>query len=173
MVVAVRIEDKGSFRAAAAALKGMDKSLSRELTYVLRKQVQPLMAEQRSAVRALPVSGVSGSTGLRRKVARGVRAKVAVSRMPKLRIITAMPNDGGKNGGLSMAWAPRGLESSFGGWRAPLYGNKHRWFPHSMKGPSWFIQPAVRKQPYLQNQVIKTLNATAIDIARTASALRG
>jgi len=166
VVVAVRIEDRGSFRAAADKLKSMDKSLARELTFVLRKQVQPLIVEQRAAVRALPVKGRSGSTGLRNKVARSVRLKAAVSRQPNLRIITAMAES-------KLAFAPRGLDTEFSGWRAPLFGDRHRWYQHKMRGPSWFMGPAERSQPRIQAAVIKTLNSTAEDIAAAAAAYRG
>ncbi len=160
------MEDRGAFRAASQQLKEMDKSLARELAFVLRKQAQPIVAAQRNAARGIPVTGVSGSTGLRRKVGGGVRVKVRAVRRPDMRIVTTMRDS-------KLAFAPRGLDTEFSGWRAPLFGDHRRWYQHRMSGPSWFMGPAAQAQPKLRAEIVKTLNSTAEEIARKASALRG
>lgn len=166
MVLVVRLEDKGAFRSAAAQLKSMDKSLTRDLQLVLRREVQPVMAKQRALVRSMPVKGLSGSSGLRRAAARSVKLKLAAVSKPQMRIVTTMSD-------AALAFAPRGLDTRFRGWRAPLFGNRHSWHQHKMTGPSWFIGPASEAQPRVQIAVIRTLNSTAEEISTKATRLRG
>jgi len=74
--------------------------------------------------------------------------------------------------GEQWAMLPRGLDTSFKGWRSPYFGNRAHWVHHNAMGPSWFMGPAEEAQPELQAQVKKLLVMSAKEIATTANSLR-
>lgn len=160
MAIGINVQlTQGNIDRKVAQLRSVDKTLPRKLTTLIHAQTRRTVQKQKATLAGLPVSGVSGSTGLRGKVASGVRIRGGVGRQAKVRIVTHVPSAG-------LAFAPRGLDTTFSGWRAPLFGNKSKWYHHAMSGPSWFIGPAQQAQKPLQEQIVRLLNLTADEIAR-------
>ena len=158
-MIGVKVQlTQGNINRVVSNLRATDKTLPRKLTALIHKQARRVIQKQKATLHGLPVSHVSGSTGLRRKVAGGVRLRGGTGRSARLRIITSVPDN-------SLGFAPRGLDTRFGGWRAPLFGDKHKWYQHNMSGPSWFIGPAEKAQAPLQAQIVRLLNLTADQIA--------
>lgn len=85
------------------------------------------------------------------------------------RIQTTVP--GGKKKP-NLAMLPRGLDTSFGGWRSPYFGNRHHWVHHNTHGPSWFMGPAQDEQMDLRKKLIKVLNMSAAEVAAAARLAR-
>lgn len=154
-------------KAAADALRKVDKSLPGKMRYLIEKDVRPIIAEEKAGLRGLNTSGVSGHTGLRRKLAVGVGVKVRSGsgrrgRPAAIRIVTKVPDR-------SLAMLPRGLDAEFGGWRAPLFGNKEYWYHHETRsGYSWFMGPPQKHGHELYTKINKILQSSAEEIARAA-----
>lgn len=158
MTVGVDVQlTQGNINRAVGKLRATDKTLPTKLTALIRRHATRTMQKQKATLAGLPVSHVSGTTGLRRKVAAGVRLRGGVGPQARLRIITTVPEN-------RLGFAPRGLDTEFSGWRAPLFGDKHKWYPHEMTGPSWFMGPAQQSQPAIQEQIVRLLNMTADEI---------
>lgn len=123
------------FRRVADALRVIDRTLPRKLRKDLRDAVKPLVQEAKAKVRAMPVAGHSGHTGLRRRVARGVSVRVGVGRNAHIRVVTRMSNP-------NEAIIPRGLDDPVRGWTHPTFGHapivrQHaagHWFVDTFKG---------------------------------------
>lgn len=162
MAIGVDVQlTQGNINRVVSRLRATDKTLPTKLSNLIRRQATRVMQKQKSTLAGLPVSHVSGTTGLRRKVASGVRLRGGVGPKARLRIVTTVPDN-------RLGFAPRGLDTNFGGWRAPLFGDKHNWYHHSMSGPSWFIGPAEQAQPFIRQQIVKLLNMTANDLVQSA-----
>lgn len=160
MPVGIKVQlTQGNINRLVSNLRAQDKTLPSKLTILIRKQATRTMQKQKGVLRGLPVSHVSGSTNLRAKVAAGVRLRGGLGRQAKLRIVTTVPDN-------ALGFAPRGLDTRFGGWRAPLFGDKHKWYQHNMTGPSWFMEPAEKAQEPLQVQIVRLLNLTADQIVK-------
>lgn len=161
-MIGVKVQlTQGNINRVVSNLRATDKTLPRKLTALIHKQARRVIQKQKATLHGLPVSHASGSTGLRRKVAGGVRLRGGAGRNARLRIITSVPDN-------SLGFAPRGLDTQFGGWRAPLFFHppkKKIWYQHNMSGPSWFIGPAEKAQAPLQAQIVRLLNLTADQIA--------
>lgn len=118
------------FRKTRAALAHVDRELPRRFRQKLIEAAKPAVQDAQTRVRSIPVSGEEGSTGLRRRVARGVRTVASPSAdIPYLRIITTMPE-------ADEAVIPRGLDRQEG-WRHPVFGNRDVWVTQHTGG-SWF-----------------------------------
>ncbi|GAB3117822.1 hypothetical protein GCM10027160_28940 [Streptomyces calidiresistens] len=134
----------------AERLRETDRKLPTRLRAELRKAARPAAAAAKAAVRRMPVKG-RGSTGLRRRVARGVR--IQASTKIGMRIVTAMPT--------GEELLPRGLDSQGrdGGWRHPLFGNKEEWV--HQKGGSWFMRPISDQMPTVRRNISKVIEDSA------------
>lgn len=173
----VDVVTPAGLKAAADKLRAVDKRLPGELRKLLRDVARPIMQEQKKTVRPFDDPTTTGSEDLSRAVARGVKLKLRTGRGKRgrgasMRIITSMDSTGGKSGNLSMAWAPRALDTAFDGWRAPVFydgtGAKV-WEKHSMAGePSWFMGPASRRQKETRMKISQLLKASASEIQRAA-----
>jgi len=92
-----------------------EKGLAKELRKAVREAAKPGRDAAKLAARAIPATGPR-STGLRRRIARGIGIQADARRV---RIVTRMP------AGLEML--PRGFDTDKG-WRKPLFGDRERWF---------------------------------------------
>lgn len=164
MTLGVQIIDPTEIRAAANALRKVDKKLPGRMRLLLRRVAQPIMRDQRKAIRSMPVKGTSGTTGLRKEIGRNVRLQLRTGRQPRMRIRTFIQR---RKGGI----LPRGLDTFFGGFRG---GPKS--YPHHQTGygPSWFVGPPADHQRMAEREVRKILKMSAKEIQRaTAGASRG
>lgn len=128
-----RMEAGPEFRRVAVALREVDSSLPTWLRREMRNVVNPVVQQARARVRTLEVQGgPAGSTGLRRKVASGVRVRAGVGRSPRLRVVTTMPSP-------DLAAIPRGLDSPQG-WRHPVFGNTDVWVQQLPVQGGWFSE---------------------------------
>lgn len=111
----------------ADALRDEGRSIPRRGVRIARQNAESLAGKARRRVRRVPVVGRSGHTGLRRRVAAGVR----VVNVPNgARVITSMPER-------DEAIIPRGLDSPRG-WRHPVFGNKSVWVRQRPLRSGWF-----------------------------------
>jgi hypothetical protein len=158
------VVDVAAFTAAANALRQVDKKLPGRMRLLLRRIAQPIMREQRKLIRRMPVKGTSGTTGLRKEIARGVRLRLRTGKSPIMRIMTSIVR---KKGGI----LPRGLDTFFPDFRG---GPKNNFHMQNGYGTSWFMGPPADAQRDAENQVRKVLSMTATEIANaTANASRG
>lgn len=120
------------FTRVANALRAVDAALPTQFRKRLKDAAKPAVQDVKRRVRALDLpGGPAGTTGLRRRVARGVGVRASVGRMAALRITTSMtqPNE---------AIIPRGMDRPQG-WRHPVFGNRDNWV--TQPGLSWFREP--------------------------------
>jgi len=154
------------------ALRAVDKTLPAKLRKLLGKAARPIMRKQRRTLRRL--KGAPGTDpDLRDIVAEGLRLTVRTGggrRGASYRIRTTMPP--APNRGDHWAMLPRGLDTSFNGWRSPFFGNRNHWVHHQVDGPSWFMGPADEAQPGLQREVHKILAMSADEIAAAVNKSR-
>lgn len=160
-------------RKLADKLRAVDKDLPRELRYLLKQAALPIMREQRATLRSLKGSPRT-DPDLRDIIASGLRLTVRTGggrrgTNPAYRIRTTMPKNPDGN-----QWAilPRGLDTTFNGWRSPYFGNRSQWVHHNVSGPSWFMGPAEKARPDLIARINKLLTMTANEIAHEAAAAR-
>jgi hypothetical protein len=120
------------FTRVANALRSVDAALPTEFRKKLKDGVKPLVQRAQDKVINMPVSGRAGSTGLRRRVARGVGVRAGVGKNPSMRITTSMsqPNE---------TIIPRGLDTPRG-WRHPVFGNRDVWVTQRAIQPGWFTE---------------------------------
>ncbi|MFT2016292.1 hypothetical protein ACMA1D_10680 [Streptomyces sp. 796.1] len=134
MAATVRIVAGEDFTRVANALRAIDARMPTQLRKEMRDAVKPFVRQAQQKVRTLPVAGNAGHTGLRRKVARGVRATAAVGgrRGSYMRIVTSMPEE-------NQVMIPRGLDGERG-WRHPVFGNRNEWVTQRPIQPGWFVE---------------------------------
>lgn len=156
---AVNVELGVEFKRVAIALREVDNGLPKKLRKDLQAAVKPAVQEARGRVRALPVQG-HGHSGLRRRVARGVRIQAAVGRAPALRVVTFMDQPDEVN-------LPRYLDSA-AGWRHPVFGNRHEWVRQTTGG-GWFRETMVEHRPQIERDLQRVLDDAAETIAAAAS----
>lgn len=155
--------DTAAVKAAADALRQVDKKLPGRMRLLLRRIAQPIMREQRKLIRRMPVKGPR-TTGLRKEIARGVKLKLRTGKKPIMRIQTSIVR---KKGGI----LPRGLDTFFPDFRGGPAANYHM---QNGYGASWFMGPPADAQRPAEEQVIRVLEMTAQEIVRaTANAKRG
>jgi hypothetical protein len=119
----------------------------------VEKDAEHLAKIARSRVLGLPTPSNAGHTGLRARVAAGVR--VERQGTGGVRIQTSMPTR-------SEGIIPRGLDRAKG-WRHPLFGDKDRWF--SNPGYSWFISTFSDSEEYIESGLHNVLERAADRIA--------
>lgn len=95
-----------------------------------------------------------GHTGLRRKVAQGVKL---VQIEDGVRVITTMPDE-------AQAIIPRGLDG-VKGWRHPVFGHRDRWVRQHQGTDSWFLETMRSGHEPLRNRLVRNINDAADDIA--------
>lgn len=138
-----------------AALTRADAEMAGNLKDEIKDVSEKLADVARGRVRTLPTPRNAGHTGLRAKVAEGVRV---VDRGDGVRVITSMPN-------ASEGVIPRGLDR-LKGWRHPLFGDKSSWF--SNPGYDWFLSTFSDGERLYENRLDHVLNQAAQDIADAA-----
>jgi len=137
------------FKRVAVTLRSVDRALPGELRKRLKDGVQPLVREAKAKVLGLPVQGHAGSTGLRRRVARGVGVKAGVSRSGSFRVTTSMANP-------DEVAIPRGLDSPRG-WRHPVFGNRDNWVTQRALEPGWFTETMVSGRDDIEQSLTDAL----------------
>lgn len=145
------------FTRVADALREIDVKLPTKFRTKLRKAAQPLVQEVKDNVRALPVYG-DKHTGLRRRVARGVRVQAAVGDEFRFRIVTSMEDP-------REAAIPRGLDRERG-WRHPVFGT-NQWV--DQHGSSWFIDTLQNGRVPLEKALQQELEDARDMVARAGS----
>jgi|SRR5688500_16877414 len=131
-----RIIHGEEFRRVVLALKAQDKTIPRKIRRALRLKSNDAITKVRERVLAIPVKGEE-STGLRRRVARGVRLRLNRS-LSSARIITMMDDP-------EEAALPRGLDTP-SGWRHPVFGNRDNWVRQTTGG-EWFREEIAEQRP--------------------------
>lgn len=95
-----------------------------------------------------------GHTGLRRKVAQGVKLKQIED---GVLVITTMPDE-------AQAIIPRGLDG-VKGWRHPVFGHRDRWVRQHQGTDSWFLETMRSGHEPLRNRLVNNINDAADEIA--------
>lgn len=139
------LRDAESFRQLALAAKAAGGTkLLRAIQADLRKDVKPLVDEQRSRVRSL----THAPSEWKNDAARSVRVKTATTaRRAGVRVST---------GGGTVGKEARNMNR--GHWRHPGWGHmKSRWYTQRV-APGWFIEPAEHSGPKIRNALQNTLS---------------
>ncbi|MBB2909325.1 hypothetical protein FHS43_000571 [Streptosporangium becharense] len=183
MVADVRVTGAEQMRKLAADLKRVDKTLAAKLRKTIRDAARPAVADAKTAVRSLPVTGAHGGGGTartehnlgrarkpadQRAIARA-RARSGLRRTIAAAIKTDI-RDGGRRAGVRIIvdgsklpadqrTLPRRLNSKKG-WRHPLFGNRKHWY--AQKGKPWF-EPSIKRHA---DRIRKTILAAMDEIAR-------
>lgn len=137
-------EDDRLPRAAAGESRQAAVSLAREA--------------QRRVQRVNVVGGPEGSTGLRRRVAAGVRVR---PRGSGARVTTSMADR-------DEAIIPRGLDRSRG-WSHPVYGNRNVWVRSRPSRPGWFTDTFQDGRGDLEEAITDEIEKSANNIARAGN----
>lgn len=156
--VGIAIVSGPEFRRVANRLREIDATLPGKLRRDMKNTVKPLARQAQEKVRTMQVfGGPSRHTGLRRKVARGVRVQAGVGRNPYLRIVTAMPNS-------NEAVIPRGLDDPVQGWHHPVFGHP----PDIVQRASghWFVETFAHGRDDIRDGLHHVLEDAAQTIAR-------
>ncbi|MFI7707605.1 hypothetical protein [Nonomuraea sp. NPDC049480] len=128
-----------------------EKGLARELRKAVREAAKPGRDAAKLAARSIPAKGPR-STGLRRRMARGVGIQATGTRV---RIVTRMP------AGLEML--PRGFDTPKG-WRKPVFGNREVWA--QQPGHPWFRQTVAKTAPQAREEMKAAMDRVADQITR-------
>lgn len=147
-MISVTVTTDGEFGRAAAALREEDARFPGELRRVIAQRVKPYVQRVKANVRNIPTHGTR-HTGLRRRVARGVSAKVRTGRTPGVTIQTRMSDP-------AEAGIPRGLDRREG-WRHPVFGNNDTWVQQTTGG-SWFRQTLSNSQGAMREGIVGEIN---------------
>ncbi len=161
MVADIRWDVKEEmWRLKKAMAEAVDnKTLKRELSKRLRKLLNPLVAEQRAKVLALPSKGHSGQS-MRQMVA---RKTVGATRWA------------GENTGVSVIQRARGMPRDFQ-MAGRMFNREEGWNPTTLAGESvtqqmspsgWFDDTATEKRPEIAHEVRAALEDAAAKIARS------
>lgn len=146
------------FQRTANALRAVDSSLPSWLRREIRDTATPFVQRAKSRVRSVEVSGgPSHPTGLRRKVAAGVRVRAGVGRDPYFRVETTVPQP-------SLSAIPRGLDNP-AGWRHPVFGNKDVWVNQLPLQPGWFTDTFNNSRDEFQDALTDVLEEARDRIA--------
>lgn len=182
MVAEVRVAGAEQMRQLARDLKRVDKKLAAKLRKSIRDAARPAVADAKSAVTSLPVTGSRGGGTKKRADQHLQRAKDPASEKAQARararaglrrsIAAAIKTDirdGGRKAGVRIVvdgsklpadqrTLPRRMNTKKG-WRHPLFGNRERWY--GQKGKPWF-EPSIRRHV---TRVRKTILAAMDEIA--------
>lgn len=144
----------------ANRLREIDATLPGKLRRDMKNSVKPLVRQAQAKVRVMPVfGGPSRHTGLRRKVARGVRVQAGVGAVPYLRIVTAMAKT-------DESVIPRGLDDPHG-WHHPTFGHAP---DQVQRSPGhWFVETFAHGRHDIEDGLHRVLEEAAQTIARAGS----
>lgn len=135
------------------ALGRVDAELPHRLRDSIRKDAEDLADVARGRVLGLPTPRNAGHTGLRAKVAAGV--KVIDRGEGGVRVTTTMPT-------ASEGIIPRGLDRAKG-WRHPLFGDKNHWYNNP--GYDWFLSTFSHGEGQVEKGLDRVLEKAARDVA--------
>ncbi|MFJ4828393.1 hypothetical protein ACIP79_00405 [Streptomyces sp. NPDC088747] len=151
-----RIDPGSEFSRVAAALREIDEDLPGQLRDELRDAVKPLVREAQRKAQQIPAHG-RAHTGLRTRVAKGVRAHVFVGRKPGVEIVSTMPDKSERN-------LPAYLDNPGAGWRHPVFGNRHEWVSQHTGAP-WFRETFAQGDDDIEGRLDYVMNRAAETIA--------
>jgi hypothetical protein len=154
--VVIRAGDE--WRRVPRALNKENETLPHRARDEVRKHAHKLAAQARRRVRKLPVRGRAGSTGLRKRVAAGVKV---VNREGQVRVVTTMPSR-------DEAIIPRGLDRA-AGWRHPVYGNRSNWVVQRPSKPGWFTDTFRDGRDPIKNSLEDEMDQSARRIGRAGN----
>lgn len=152
--VEVHVISGDEVRRVIAALKEQDAALPRKIRSALRRESQDAMDMVRAKVLAIQPT-TTQHTGLRRRVARGVRLRFNRS-LSSARIITTMADP-------EEAALPRGLDTP-SGWRHPVFGTD-TWVTQTTGG-DWFRETIADHRDEFVNAFAEVLDEARDMIAR-------
>lgn len=151
-----RVELGDEFRRVATSLRAVDGQMPTKLRKEMQDAVKPAVAQVKANARGIPVAGRSGSSGLRRRVASGVRIQAGVGNRASLRVITSMPEE-------DEAVIPGAMDSPRG-WRHPVFGHRDRWTTQHTGG-SWFKDTMAASDDEIQQRLQQVLERAAQTVA--------
>lgn len=147
------------FRTVAIALREIDRTLPGKLRKDMKNSIKPLVRRAQAKVRTMQVEGNSRKhTGLRRRVARGVRLRVGVGQNPYFRIMTVMAD--GKQSAI-----PRGLDDPVQGWTHPTFGHGPDVLQRPIGG-HWFVETFSDGREEIRDGLHQVLEDAAEFVAR-------
>lgn len=138
----------------AAALGQEGVAIPRKAVRIARRNAAFLAEKARRKVRVLPVHGHAGHTGLRRRVAAGVRVQ---DRPNGARVVTSMVER-------DEAIIPRGLDRAKG-WRHPVFGNREIWVRQRPMKTGWFTDTMANGYDEYQDDMERMLEDSVEYIA--------
>lgn len=152
---AIRIDVRTGpeWKRTADALAAQNATLGDRFRAELRDAANQLAAAAQAKVMLIPAR-TGQSTGLRRRVAKGVGTKITGS---GVQITTSMNERDEVN-------LPAYLDMQ-SGWRHPVFGNRHVWVRQDTGG-SWFRETIERGQPMIQNRMEEIFEDAAESIGR-------
>lgn len=161
--VGITIVSGPEFRRVADRLREIDATLPGKLRRDMKDSVKPLVRRAQEKVRNMPVAGgPAGHTGLRRRIARGVRVRAGVGRNPHLRILTVMAKS-------NEAVIPRGLDDPIRGWHHPVFGHGPDVFEHG--SGRWFVETFAHGDDEIRDGLHRVLEGAAHTIASAGRTL--
>lgn len=152
MALRITIIEGPEVRRVTAAMAAEDKTMQPRLNDAMQDAVEPYVSRARAKVLAMPVKG-TGHTGLRARVARGVRM---VATGPVVKVISTMTF----RNQLSI---PPGL--NFDGWRHPVFGNRNVWVNQGTTVPGWFTETLAGSRDDIENSLEDVIESSADRIA--------
>lgn len=179
----VRVVGADQMAKLARDLKKVDKKLAAKLRKSIRDAARPAVADAKTAITNLPVTGARGGGAAARtekhlervKDPTSDRARIRAQRRSGLRRTIAASiktdiRDGGKRAGVRIIvdgsklptdqrTLPRRLNAKKG-WRHPLFGNRERWY--TQRGKPWF-ETSIRRHA---KRIRKTIQAAMEELAK-------
>ncbi len=171
------------FRELAKAMKAAgDTGLKKNFDRRLRAAAKPVLRDLKAAIVATPIEGVPGmkrvggqmvltrkrsgfrrakSTGLRRKIAAGIRLQIrSAGKLAGVRFVaTSSRLDHGQRNLPALIDNPKG-------WRHPLFGDEGRWY--QQRGRPWWWTTIKPHMTVVRREMTAALDDTAAEIARKA-----
>lgn len=151
--VRVTVRTGPEWKRVANALAQQNAQLGDKFVNDLRDAADGLAKRAEAEVMRIPAT-TGQSSGLRRRVAKGVGTKITRS---GVQITTSMNERDEVN-------LPAYLDSQ-SGWRHPVFGNRHVWVRQDTGG-SWFRATIERGQPEIQQRLEEIFESAARAIAR-------
>lgn len=140
------------------ALEAEDQRIPRAAVSSIRDEAEDLADKARARVKRVPVlGGPAGKTGLRRRVAAGVRVKPTRS---GARVSTSMANK-------DEELIPRGLDRKIG-WVHPVFGNRNVWVRQQPAVAGWFSDTMMDGRRSIQESLTDVLERSADNIDRAS-----
>lgn len=181
----VRVAGADQMRKLARDLKKVDKKLATKLRKSIRDAARPAVADAKTAITNLPVTGSRGGGGTARtekhlervKDPTSDKARIRAQRRSGLRRTIAASikvdiRDGGKRAGVRIIvdasklptdqkTLPRRLNSKKG-WRHPLFGNRDRWY--TQRGRPWFEVSIQRHARRVRKTILAAMDELAKEL---------